>query len=125
MEKKKILIIEDEKSLSKIISGAIDQKRFKVILATDTDEGMEKAILEKPDLIILDVLLPGKSGFEFLQDIKNRKETKQIPVIILSNLGQEEEIRKGLSLGAIDYLVKADFTLDEVVAKIVKAVNKK
>ena len=125
MEKKKILIIEDEKSLVKLISEAIDHEKFKVILAIDADEGMSKVISEKPDLIILDILLPGKNGFEFLKDIKGKKETEKIPVIILSNLGQEEEIRMSLGLGAIDYLVKSDFTIDEVVAKIVKAIEKK
>ena len=87
------------------------------------DEGLEKAILEQPAVIVLDILLPGKSGFECLKKLKERKETREIPVIILSNLGQDEEIRTGLEMGAIDYLVKADFTIDEVVKKIVKAIK--
>lgn len=125
MGKKKILIIEDEKSLVKLISEAINHEKFKVVLAIDADEGMSKVISEKPDLIILDILLPGKNGFEFLKDIKTRKGMEKIPVIILSNLGQEEEIRMSLELGAIDYLVKSDFTIDEVIAKIIKAIEKK
>lgn len=125
MNKIKILIIEDDKSLVKIIEEAVDLKKFEVILAIEADEGLQKAILEKPAVIVLDILLPGKSGFECLKKLKERKETKDIPVIILSNLGQDEEIRKGLELGAVDYLVKADFTITEVVDKIVKAIKNK
>lgn len=122
-KKTKILIVEDDKSLVKIIEEALDKKKFEVILALETDEGLDKAILEKPAVIVLDILLPGKSGFECLKKLKEQKETKEIPVIILSNLGQDEEVRKGLKLGAVDYLVKADFTIDDVVAKIVKLVK--
>jgi len=125
MEKDKILIIEDDESLVKIIDEALDKEKFDTILALEADEGIEKAILEKPAIIVLDILLPGKSGFECLKTLKERKETRDIPVIILSNLGQNEEIREGLQLGAVDYLVKADFSIDEVVNKITKAIKKK
>lgn len=124
MEKKKILIIEDDKSLVSILRGAIDLEKFGITLALEAQEGIEKAILEHPDLIVLDILLPGQSGFECLQILKERKETRNIPVIILSNLGQEEEIRKGLELGAVDYLVKADYSIDEVIDKITKTIKK-
>lgn len=124
MKKDKILIIEDDKSLVKIIESALDLKKFEVILAIDSGEGLDKAIMEKPAVIVLDILLPGENGFECLKRLKEHKGTKEIPVIILSNLGQAEEIRKGLSLGAVDYLVKADFSIDEVIKKIVKAMNK-
>jgi DNA-binding response OmpR family regulator len=123
MAKPKILIIEDDKSLVRIIEEALDPKKFEVTLALESDEGLEKAILEQPAVIVLDILLPGKSGFECLKKLKERKETREIPVIILSNLGQDEEVRTGLEMGAIDYLVKADFTIDEVVKKIVKAIK--
>jgi len=124
MEKKKILIIEDDKSLVSILRGAIDLEKFGITLALEAQEGIEKAILEHPDLIVLDILLPGQSGFECLQILKERKETRNIPVIILSNLGQEEEIRKGLELGAVDYLVKADYSIDKVINKITKTIKK-
>jgi len=125
MEKTKILIIEDDESLVKLIEEAIGSEKFEVILALETDEGLDKAMVEQPAVIVLDILLPGESGFDCLKKLKKRKETRDIPVIILSNLGQDEEIRKGLKLGAIDYLVKADFSIDEVIEKIVKAVGKK
>ncbi len=124
VQKIKILIVEDDKSLVKIIEQALDKEKFQVILAMDTDEAVDKAILENPSVIVLDILLPVSSGFECLKKLKSRKETKNIPVIILSNLGQVEEIRKGMALGAADYLVKAEFTIDEVVEKIVKQLKK-
>ncbi|OGY43251.1 MAG: hypothetical protein A3J62_00715 [Candidatus Buchananbacteria bacterium RIFCSPHIGHO2_02_FULL_38_8] len=120
MPKTKILIIEDDQSLVKIIGEALGAEKFTVILALEADEGLDKAILEQPTLIVLDILLPGKSGFECLKKLKENQKTKDIPVIILSNLGQSEEIREGLSLGAVDYLVKADFAINEVVQKILK-----
>lgn len=124
-KKTKILIIEDDESLVKIIEGALDSKEIEVILALTSDEGLDKAILEQPKVIVLDILLPGKSGFECLKKLKEHRKTKKIPVIILSNLGQDEEIKEGLELGVIDYLVKADFTIDEVVDKILKVIKKK
>ena len=120
MPKTKILIIEDDQSLVKIIGEALGAEKFTVILALEADEGLDKAILEQPTLIVLDILLPGKSGFECLKKLKENQKTKDIPVIILSNLGQSEEIREGLSLGAVDYLVKADFAINKVVQKIFK-----
>ncbi|MAF14169.1 MAG: response regulator [Parcubacteria group bacterium] len=125
MKKVKILIIEDDKSLVRIIEEALDIDKFKVVLALSADEGLDKAFLEKPDLIVLDIMLPGQSGFNCLKKLKENKKTKNIPVIILSNLGQDEEIRQGQKLGAIDYLVKADFTIDEIINKIVKYTSKK
>lgn len=123
--KTKILIIEDDQSLVKIISEALDSEKFEVILALEAEEGINKAISESPAVIVLDILLPGKSGFACLKKLKKIKETRRIPVIILSNLGQEEEIRNGMKLGAVDYLVKTDFTINEVADKIIKAAVKK
>ena len=120
MKKKKILLIEDDQSLVKLLSEAIDPEKFDVKIALEVEEGIDKAILNQPDVIVLDILLPGKSGFDCLKKLKERKETKDIPVIILSNLGQEEEIEEGLKLGAVDYLVKADFAIDKVIEKITK-----
>ena len=112
MEKTKILIIEDDESLVKLIEDSLDAAKFEVILALEADEGLDKAVTEQPAIIVLDVLLPGKSGFGCLEKLKSHKATKNIPVVILSNLGQDEEIKKGLKLGAVDYLVKADFSID-------------
>lgn len=124
MEKPKILIVEDDKSLVKMIESALDKEKFDVILAMDADDALKKASNQIPDIIILDVMLPVKSGFECLKRLKAKKETKNIPAIILSNLGQAEEIEKGLALGAVDYIVKADFSIDQVVEKILKHLKK-
>jgi len=118
--KKKVLIIEDENDLRFFIARALKEEGFEVIEAFDGEEGMEKAKKEKPDLILLDLLLPGISGYEVLTRIKKDPELEMIPVLILSNLGQQEEIERGLKLGAIDYLIKANFTLDEIVDRIKK-----
>ena len=125
MVKTKILIIEDDKFLVSILKDAIDRDKFEVILALDAEEGIDKAIKEQPAVIVLDVLLPSKSGFDCLKEIKKLKITKNIPVIILSNLGQDDEIRKGLELGAVDYLVKCNFKVDEIVDKIIKTIKTK
>jgi len=124
MVKTKILIIEDDKFLVSILEDAIDREKFEVILALDAEEGFDKATKEQPSVIVLDVLLPSKSGFECLEKLKTQKETKGIPVIMLSNLGQDDEIRKGLKLGAVDYLVKSNFKVDEVVGKIMSVIEK-
>jgi len=115
---KKILVVEDEKDLRFFLKIALTQAGFEVREAIDAEEALEKIKEEKPDLILLDIILPGKSGFDFLIEIKKEPEFESIPVIIVSNLGQKEEIQRGLELGAKDYIVKAHFTLDEIVKKV-------
>ncbi len=121
--KKKILVIEDEKTLRFLIVQTLVQEGFEVEEAIDGEEGIQKLKKNKPDLILLDLLLPSINGFEVLSKIKRDSNLESIPVIILSNLGQEEEIKKGLNLGAIDYLIKAHFTLDQVVSRIKKVLK--
>jgi len=121
--KRKILIIEDEKDLRFFLKTALTQAGFEVKEAIDAEEALEKIKEEKPDLILLDIILPGKSGFDFLIEIKKDPEFESIPIIIVSNLGQREEIQKGLELGAKDYIVKANFTLDEIVKKVKDALE--
>jgi DNA-binding response OmpR family regulator len=116
--KKKILIIEDEKTLRFLLAQKLIEENFDVLEAIDGEEGLQKLKENKIDLILLDLLLPGIDGFEVLSRIERDSKLSSIPVIILSNLGQMEEIEKGLKLGAADYLVKANFTLDEIIAKI-------
>lgn len=120
---KKILIIEDDKFLRELISRKISDEGFDVAEAVDGEEGVKKVKTEKPDLILLDLILPGVDGFEVLSRVKEDLNSASIPVIILSNLGQKEEVEKGLKLGAVDYLIKAHFTPGEIVEKI-KAILK-
>lgn len=122
-EKKKILVVEDEKTLRFLIVQTLKGEGFDVEEAIDGEEGLRKIKDNKPDLILLDLLLPGINGFDFLSRIKKDSNTESIPVIIFSNLGQEEEIQRGIKLGAVDYLIKAHFTLNEVVVIVRKILN--
>jgi DNA-binding response OmpR family regulator len=117
-KKQKILMIEDNPYLRKIYKNKLNLAGFEFIEATNGEEGLNKVIAEKPDLVLLDLILPRKNGFDVLIDIKKNEETKNIPVIILSNLGQETDIKRGLSLGAQEYLVKPEINLSEVVDRI-------
>ncbi len=116
----KILIIEDDKFLRELISKKLVDKGYEIIKAVDGAEGVEKTKKGNPDLILLDLILPKMNGFEVLSEIKDDPATSSIPVIILSNLGQKEDVEKGLKLGAIDFLIKAHFTPIEIIEKIQK-----
>lgn len=115
---KKILIVEDDQFLRELMSRKLGAQGYQVLEASDGEEGVKMAKSEKPDLVLLDLILPGIDGFEALSRIRQAAETAQTPVIILSNLGQREDIEKGMKLGATDYLIKAHFTPGEIVAKI-------
>jgi len=121
---KTIMWVEDDLLLSDMISRKCTTNKCTLLHAIDADQSM--AILNKtiPDVIILDILLPGKNGFEILEEIKSKEETKNIPVVILSNFGQKEEIEKGLRLGADKYLVKATLTLDEILTQVNEVLTK-
>lgn len=115
---KKILVIEDDKFLRELIVRKLSDDGFTTSEAIDGEEGIKKIREEKPDLILLDLILPSIDGFEVLSQIKEDESLKSIPVIILSNLGQKEEVEKGLKMGAVDYLIKAHFTPGEIIEKI-------
>lgn len=114
----KILIIEDDKFLRELIARKLQSESFEMVLAMDGESGLELAVKERPDVVLLDLILPGIDGFEVLAKIKKDETISSIPVIILSNLGQKDDIEKGMSLGAADYLIKAHFTPNEIVEKI-------
>jgi len=115
---KKILVIEDEATLLKALVQVLTQSGYEAISAPDGEKGWELAQQEVPDLILLDIILPKMDGFEVLKQIKADAKTDHIPVIILTNLGDLTNIQKALELGANTYLVKADFHLDDVLAKV-------
>jgi len=123
--KQKILMIEDDKFLRKIYRDKLTRAGFDFIEATNGEEGLNKVISESPDLVLLDLILPRKNGFDVLIEMKRNENTKKIPVIILSNLGQESDIKRGLELGAQDYLVKPEISLSEVVDKVKEWIIKK
>ena len=113
-------MMEDNIFLRKLYREKLTRAGFEFIEATNGVEGVNKVISEDPDLVILDLILPRKNGFDVLSEMKNNPKTKNIPVIILSNLGQELDIKEGLALGAREYLVKTEVRLSEVVNRVKK-----
>ncbi len=120
---KKILIIEDDKFLRELITQKLIKEGYETSEAVDGEEGIRKVKEEKPDLVLLDLILPGIDGFEVLSKKREDPGLVQIPVIILSNLGQKEDVERGLKLGAIDYLIKAHFTPGEIIEKVKNALK--
>lgn len=114
----KILLIEDDKFLRTLLERKLRNEGFDVISAIDGEEAMDKIITERPDLILLDIILPKKSGFSILEDLNKDENLKKIPVFIISNLGQQEDIEKAKKLGIKNYFVKAGLSLDALVQKI-------
>ena len=121
--KTKILLVGDDPFLSSMYSTKFELENFAVLAAEDGEKGLKLALAERPDIILLDILMPKMNGFEVLEKLKENKETDSIPVILLTNLNQKDEIEKGLSLGANDYLIKAHFMPSEVVDKIKKVIK--
>ena len=120
----KILIVEDDPFLSEMYSTKLIQEKFEVDFAVDGKEAIMKARGGRPDLILLDIVLPKMDGFEVLQEIKKDPQLRNIQIIALTNLGQKEEVEKGLKLGADDYIVKAHFTPTEVINKIKQVIKR-
>lgn len=120
---KTILFIEDESALQKTFGDILSKEGYEMISALDGEIGLRMAKTKKPDLILLDLILPKLDGFEVLKELKESKETKGIPVIVLTNLERIEDVDKAIELGAKTYLVKAQYSLDEVVEKIKKALG--
>ncbi|MFH1401893.1 MAG: response regulator transcription factor [Parcubacteria group bacterium] len=115
---KKILIIEDEKILSEMYAEKLTQAGFLVVLAPEAEEGLEIAKKEKPDLIILDILLPKGDGISFLQKIKEEPGLSFVPVVVFSNFDDPPTKKAAFSLGVKDYLIKTNYTPHEIIEKI-------
>lgn len=120
----KVLIVEDDQFLRDLMSHKISKEGFETIEAVDGEEGLKKAIEKLPHIILLDLILPGMDGFDVVQRIRQESKTSKIPVVILSNLGQKDDVEKGLKLGATDYLVKAHNTPGEIVEKVKAIISK-
>jgi len=114
----KILIVEDEDVLSLVLEEKFKDEGYDVMIAKDGEEAQPKIERFKPDLILLDLILPKKGGLEVLESIKADQELKMIPVIVLSNLEGDETIKKALTLGAADYFVKTQHPIAEIVEKV-------
>jgi len=118
MESKTILLAEDDLFLSSLLKARLQKENFNLLIAKDGDEALQLLQNNKPDLVLLDVILPKKSGFEVLEAMRADPQIENYPVIIISNLGQESDIQTGRELGAVDYIVKAKISIDELVDKV-------
>lgn len=115
---KKILLVEDDPFLLDMYSMKFKEAGFDLVIAQDGELALIKVKEECPDLILLDIVLPKKDGFEVLRNLKSDGHTAKIPVVLLTNLGLDGDVKRGLELGAKGYIVKAHFTPTEVIAKI-------
>lgn len=112
---KKVLIVDDEKILLDLLSSKIGRKGFAVVEACDGEEGLQKALSEHPDIILLDIVMPKMDGITVLKKLRQDSWGKNVPVIILTNLNTAESVEDSVANGAYDYLVKIDYTLDDLV----------
>lgn len=121
---KKILLIEDEEIMIDLLHRKLTREGYDVSVARDGVEGLEKMRELKPDIVLLDIVMPKKGGFEVMEDMGKEKELKAIPVIIISNSGQPVEIGRAKKLGAKDWLIKTEFDPQEVIDKVVKQIGR-
>ncbi len=117
---KKILIVEDEEIVSGLLEKKLKNEGYEVFCAKDGEEGLEKMRKIKPDLILLDIIMPKKGGFEVMEEMQKEEDLKNLPVIVISNSGQPVELDRAKSLGAKDWLIKTEFDPQEVLEKVKK-----
>ncbi len=123
--KQKILIIEDDRFISRMYKTKLNLENFEVELAENGIQGVERAKQFMPDVILLDILMPELDGFGVLNALKGEDTTKNIPIIVMSNLGQDEHVKKALALGAKSYMVKSQYTPSNVVEEIKNVLTKR
>lgn len=120
---KHVLLVEDDVFLSGIYQKKFEMEGFKISTSDNGEKGLADAKKKQPDIILLDILLPKLDGFAVLEGLKADSSTKEIPVILLTNLGQKDDVEKGIDMGAEDYLIKVHFKPSEVVAKVRKVLG--
>ena len=116
----RILIVEDDLFIRELYERQLGLAGFSITTAADGPEGLLKVTAEKPDLLLLDIMLPKMNGLDLLKTIKGKDETKNIPVILLTNLGQDSVIKEGFNLGADGYLIKSAYTPDQIIEEVKK-----
>jgi len=121
---KKILIIEDEEVILDLLQRKLTKEGYEISVARDGEEGIRVMKAVKPDLILLDIIMPKMGGFEVMEEMNKDKELKKIPVIVISNSGQPVELDRAQKLGAKDWLIKTEFDPQEVIDKVVKQIGK-
>ncbi|MBI2113322.1 MAG: response regulator [Candidatus Wildermuthbacteria bacterium] len=114
----KILVIEDDKFLKELLVQKLKKEGYEVLEVSEGNEGFKKMKEGKPSLVLLDLILPGVDGFQVLKAAKEDKDTSPIPIVVLSNLGEQNDIEKALKMGAADFMIKAHFTPGEVIGRI-------
>ncbi len=114
----KILLVEDDPLILKIFTTRLNADGYTVITAENGQEGLDKAFGEKPDVIVLDIMMPKVDGFGVLEKLRNSEPTQQIPILVYSNLWQEEEVARAKQMGATEFIVKANISPTEMVNKI-------
>jgi len=119
------VLVEDDSLMSSILATHLIKEGFAIVSVTNGTQAFERIQAEQPSIVLLDIVLPGVDGFNVLQKLKQEESTKSIPVLILSNLGSEEEIQRGMDLGAEAYLVKANSMVEEITSKVREILNKK
>lgn len=119
-----IVLIEDDQFLGGLIAEKLTKEGYRVVHAFDGKEGLAKTKEERPELVLLDIILPGIDGFEVIQKLKEDPQTNAIPVVMLTNLGQREDVERAMALGATDYIIKAHFTPNEIIEKVASVVGK-
>lgn len=117
-KKYKVLLGEDDKFIGRAYSDGLKDAGFDVDIALDGEETIAKMRESRPDLLLLDIIMPNKNGFEVLEEIQLDPELRTVPVVVLSNLGQDSDKEKASELGCVDYLVKSDLSLQDVVDKV-------
>ena len=120
---RRILLAEDDRLLRKAAEATLKRKGFTVFTAEDGEEAFRVAKAELPDLVLLDLIMPKRQGFDVLRDLKGCPETARIPVIVLSNLGQERDIQQAMESGAVAYYVKANLSLEGLVKRVEEALQ--
>ncbi len=115
---KKILLVEDDNFLATLLNNRLKSEGFEIVVAKNGDEALDFLKKDKLDLILMDIILPAKSGFEAMEAIMSNPQYGKAPVMIISNLGQEADINRGKELGAVEYFVKAQTPIDTLVQKI-------
>ncbi|MBU2595533.1 response regulator [Patescibacteria group bacterium] len=120
----KILVVDDSPALLELYDFTLSSEGYKVETAKDGVEGLKKVEEFKPDLVLLDILMPNKDGFETLKEMRANKETKETPVLLLTNVDEQSKVEEGLKLGATDYIVKFQQTPNQVVEEIRQVLQK-
>lgn len=117
---RRVLLVEDDRFLRKAAEAMLRKHGYEVVTAQDGEEGLRAARASLPDLVLLDLIMPKKGGFLVLEDLKADPMTQHVPVVVMSNLGQEGDVKRAMDAGAADYIVKANVALQDLVAKVAR-----